>query len=105
MCAIQSISPSTPPRSRPPPMRSMRRVRSERIWWRAHTRMERHVIRVLDHDKARFWVVPLQASSPQLHDALRALTKRIPADSAIVSEIDRILDDTVDVLQIHEVAG
>ncbi|KAJ7300742.1 hypothetical protein DFH08DRAFT_997814 [Mycena albidolilacea] len=54
---------------------------------RSRGRMELHVMQVPDDDKTRFWV-PCE----------------IPVDSdekAIESEIDRILDDTVDVLEMH----
>ncbi|KAF8171161.1 hypothetical protein K438DRAFT_1982156 [Mycena galopus ATCC 62051] len=67
-------------------------------------RVQLHVIRVPEGSETRLLVIPLRTNSSQIHDALRELARVIPTDSKeedISDEVERILEQAVDVVEIH----
>ncbi|KAJ7213069.1 hypothetical protein GGX14DRAFT_696952 [Mycena pura] len=71
---------------------------------RSAGRVQLHVIRVSEGSDTRLWVIPLRTNSPQVHNALRQLARSIPAGSKhedISHEVERILEDVVDLVEIH----
>ncbi|KAF8187272.1 hypothetical protein K438DRAFT_1834900 [Mycena galopus ATCC 62051] len=87
----------------------LRKAGSE--WTEILSRMERsrgsiqlHVIRIPQGSAARLWVIPMRTNRPQVHDALRQLARSIPTGSQeedISDEVESILENVVDLLEIH----